>query len=539
MSTHTFRLNLTAANFPMHSSYASRSIYSRSKTDTNYVVSNGYSGTYADRDIGIPMPIYMHNVLPTTYGFKSVGYTTHTQGNSASYSKFDKAFTLRTSLENKYLFSPAKGTNYLNKNNTWQSFPFSTLTASNVSIAYLHQHTYICYENMGIYELEEVSGLFVPVSLIGIDVTKIKGICNANNYLIAYTNDTIYWSSAIDPTDFIPSLSTTAGSEQVTSLRGKITTITPIADGFIIHTTANQVTARYTGNEKLLWDFVEISGSLGVSTSEHVAYDSNSELQYSWTRNGLQITDLRSPKGASAIQFMPEISDYLLDTLQEVYIGNTGRLDHVNISEVWASETQEQASYPLGISNLVSYRLTNKPLVKLAYIGNRYLCVSYTADATNLYKYCLVIDSALKRMGKLKIDHVDCFEYYPTPQTPDIFNCLGFLQSNGEVKTVNSATTDSTDSVFIFGKAQHSREKMLTLLGVEIENTTDTKSKLSILTSLDGKNWLPDIKPLPQILTKNLHKYLCRSTGINHSFKIEGDFHLVSIQGTATTAGDR
>jgi hypothetical protein len=487
------------------------------------------------------MPIYMHNVLPTTYGHKSVGYTVQTP--SINYdTKFDKAYTVRTASENRYIFSSAKGTNYFwrEESRSWDRYPFSSLTVANTTVAYIHQKTYICYEKLGVYEFDEVTKTLVNVTLQGLDKDKLLGITYANNYLIGYTADTIYWSSAIDATDFTPSLSTTAGSEQVNSVKGRIVAVTPIADGFIIHTTANQVTARYTGNEKILWNFVEIAGSTGITNIEHVAYDSNSELQFTWTRAGLHVTDLRSPKGATCTQFLPEISDYLLDTLQEEYIGNKGRVDHTNISRVWASETQTQSTYLQGQNNLVQYRLTNTPLVKVTCISNRYLCISYTADATNIYQYCLVYDLALKRMGKLKIPHVDCFEfYYPPENVQDNFNCIGFLSKEGTVTTVNSSTIGGSDSVFIFGKCQHSRDKMLVLTGIELENATDTAATLSVLTSLDGKNFLPDYYPKATIRTKNFQKYLCRLTGVNHSFKIVGDFHLVSLQGTATTSGDR
>jgi hypothetical protein len=537
MSTHVFRLNLTSAAFPLLSRYGGRSIYTRGRTDTNYVVSNGYSGTYADRDMGIPMPIYMENVLPTTYGFKAVGYAEHKSKTSNPY--FNTCFSLRSSKENTYLFSPAQGKNYISKSgqNTWQSFPFATAIAGQVTVAYIHQKTYVCYARNGVYEYDETTDTFNQVVLTGITANKLEGITSANNYMVAWTQDTVYWSSPLSSLDFTPSLSTAAGSEQVNAVKGKIVACTPIADGFIIYTTSNAVTARYTGNDKFLWNFVEVAGSSGITSIEHVAYDSNAELHYNWATTGLFLTDLRSPKGATSVQFMPEISDFLLDTLQEEYVGNNNNLSVTNVSEVWSGETQSYPGYTVGENNLVEYRLGNKPQVKLAHIANRYLCISYSAKNSAVFSYCLVFDTALKRLGKLKIEHTDCFE--STQATGDLFNAIGFLQKDGAILTVNSSTVSSFNSVFLFGKVQHSKEKMLTLFGVEVENATDTNSQLSILTSLDGKNFLPDKHPLPTILTKNLQKYQCRITGINHSFKITGDFHLVSLQGTATTYGDR
>jgi hypothetical protein len=115
-----------------------------------------------------------------------------------------------------------------------------------------------------------------------------------------------------------------------------------------------------------------------------------------------------------------------------------------------------------------------------------------------------------------------------------------FLQRSGAVQRL--AFEDSAicnDSVLIFGKLQHTRGRVTTLNSVEIENGYPGEMNLTILTSLDGKNWMPDLLPLPQIVTKNLTSYLTRVTGINHSFKITGTFNIVSMQGTCTIGGSR
>ena len=42
-----------------------------------------------------------------------------------------------------------------------------------------------------------------------------------------------------------------------------------------------------------------------------------------------------------------------------------------------------------------------------------------------------------------------------------------------------------------------------------------------------------------QIDTKHLSRWIMRTTGINHSFKLTGTFDIVSIQGMVTLGGHR
>ena len=101
------------------------------------------------------------------------------------------------------------------------------------------------------------------------------------------------------------------------------------------------------------------------------------------------------------------------------------------------------------------------------------------------------------------------------------------------------AATIDTDSVLIFGKIQSTRNKVCTLHAIEVENTLPRESELSVFTSLDGKNFNPAIYPIRQIDTRYLSRWLMRTTGINHSFKLTGTFDIVSIQGMLTICGAR
>ena len=71
-----------------------------------------------------------------------------------------------------------------------------------------------------------------------------------------------------------------------------------------------------------------------------------------------------------------------------------------------------------------------------------------------------------------------------------------------------------------------------------IENLNKS-GQFEIVSSLDGKNFNPALYPMRQIDTKHLSRWIMRTTGINHSFKLTGTFDIVSIQGMVTLGGHR
>ena len=182
-----FRVNVTAANFPLLSSLHGRSLLAREAQDSNYVVVNQYGGASADRDVGIPTFIYVHNVMPTINGVASVGYkvVSNAADNTARYAQ-----VLRTCKETRYIYLPTVNNNYILLNGTWQSIGgFSS--NKNVTYGHIHKATYICHEYSHVQKLNEATMQLDLVELKGLDVSKILGVTHANNYLISYTADIV------------------------------------------------------------------------------------------------------------------------------------------------------------------------------------------------------------------------------------------------------------------------------------------------------------------------------------------------------------
>jgi hypothetical protein len=217
--------------------------------------------------------------------------------------------------------------------------------------------------------------------------------------------------------------------------------------------------------------------------------------------------------------------------------------------------------------------------VKVAYIGNRYLVISYSVTSSDLYQYALVFDTVLKRWGKLKFDHVDCFSYsYPNvfgdlayedlttvsyedfgaatyadlseglTSSPPSKKVLAFLKPTGAVHlalmTYNKEEATQL-GVAIFGKFQLLRNRMITLQYIDFEGIYRDEVTLipdivaTVLTALDGKNLTP---AYPLVLTKNsvrMQRYAKRVTGVNISLALEGSFALSSYIMEVTAEGDR
>ena len=531
-----FRVNVTAANFPLLSSLHGRSLLAREAQDSNYVVVNQYGGASADRDVGIPTFIYVHNVMPTINGIASVGYkvVSNAADNTARYAQ-----VLRTCKETRYIYLPTVNNNYILLNGTWQSIGgFSS--NKNVTYAHIHKATYICHEYSHVQKLNETTMQLDLVELKGLDVSKILGITHANNYLISYTADTIHWSSIIDSEDFVPQLKTRAGSIIPLHVRGAIVGCLPTSNGFVIFTTVNAVRATFVGDKDLPFRFEEILNSGGIRKLEHVTNDNNHDSFYCWTNKGLQQFGKLT---GNAEQLFPEVTDFLTSHIFEDYIGDTGKRTSTNESEVWSSQTETWAAVQEGYSELKQWVFTGELQIKLAIIANRYLVISYGLPTSSVLTHCLVYDMAFKRWGKLRVAHIDCFELDPATATTFLVepnHQIAFLQTDGRIKVLDfEAATIDTDSVMFFGKIQHTRNRVCTLHTIEVENTLPKETELSILTSLDGKNFNPALYPMRQIDTKHLSRWIMRTTGINHSFKLTGTFDIVSIQGMVTLGGHR
>lgn len=333
-----------------------------------------------DRNIGIPQALFLENVMPMTNGVQSVGFaTTISHGPAVD---FDRAFYLRDATEKRTLFIPANGKNYLydSFNNIWRSQPEDVTFGANCTVVNIKSRQFICYAGNSTFFEWDGSAL-QPILFDGLDATKIMGLVAANTYLIAWTDREIAWSALDEPTSFIPSLATGAGGSAVLALKGNIVCCTPISDGFMIYTSANVIAVSYTGNANFPWVFKEIAGGAGIDDCEKVTNDENGIHQYAFTVTGMMGIDRNQ-----AAPLWPELSEFISGRRYELFNRTTKKIIEIDTND--------------------------RLLTKINFIAERFLVISY---GDNAFTHALVFDAALKRWGKLLIDHVDCFEWIDQP----------------------------------------------------------------------------------------------------------------------------
>jgi hypothetical protein len=137
-----------------------------------------------------------------------------------------------------------------------------------------------------------------------------------------------------------------------------------------------------------------------VLDPEHVTFDTNYDTHFAWTSSGM--LEINKQK---AIPIWPEVTDFLTENYYE-----------------YAEGTQLKQIF-----------LKDKMRIKLAFLGARYVIISY---GPKTLEYALIFDIALRRWGKLKIPHVDWFPWVsPSYKYNELEarKSFGVLQADGTI----------------------------------------------------------------------------------------------------------
>jgi len=543
----SLRTNLGAAIFPFASELWGRTIIVNG-VDENY---DRYNAASTDKDKGVPQVFYMHNCMPILSGFQSVGYEQLIPAQTSA-TTFDQIFTLTGTGGYSYLFSPCGVTPaiYDSKQMEWfnptvsPALPTSYVPA--VSVATVNGQSYIYYSGIGCYEYVPATPELLGVTLTSLTPANILGISAASGYMLAYTSTGVYWSSTTTPTDFTPSVQTGAGGGNIQQIKGQIVAVYPISGGFLIYCTQNIVAAAYTGNIQFPFTFTEVPGSAGINFGYQTSWRSNTSPHYAFTSAGLMEINLN----ACALT-NEEIADFISSCIFEDFDPNT--------------------------LTFTSQILTQQVYTKLNYISERYLVVSYGVSQGN-YTHAIVYDNFLGRYGKLKINHVDCFDYVspsiqgtyeyesfvnipynamtgsygayagnPTNVSTNFVykKTFAFLQSSGAVYNVNFDINSydnllGNNSVFVLGKYQYIRENFITHQKTEVETIYNGATfETYLLQSLNGKDISATTEMTLASQGNKVVNYALRQTGKNVSLMFIGSFNLTSVITYFTIAGKR
>jgi hypothetical protein len=515
MADIVYRGNLKAASFPFLSELFGRSVIVKQQ-DQNYIGGLAAKETL-DSSIGVPQIYYCHNVVPIDNGYKSVGYIDYSAAAFPSTANFQAALTIRDGAGESALITTDEVGNFYFMNagsSTW-SIPTGAPSAASIkgkriTTAFVSGITYIYFEKVGCYFYDWGTTQLVSVTLTGITAGDILGIAGNAGYLLCYSIDAIAWSSVIDPTDFVPSLETGAGGGSVEGVRGDIVAIEEVYGGLIVFARDNAVAASYSGNPRFPYNFTQITGCGGLIDPDNTAKDTGSGTIYAYTTSGLQSVTLRN-----ATTIMPEVTDFISGSLLEDFNELTNELYTID-----ASGTQLEK--------------------RLALIADRYLILSYGIGKLT---HALYHDLSYKQFGRLKVDHVDCFEFtsYSSGAVEVPKKSIAFLGSGGSIQILNSdINADESNGVMILGKFQLVRSRLLQLQGVEFENVqTGDTFNLYDFPSHDGKTFLSPIEGYLASSSGLTRKYNFHTTALNHSILCKGAFTAVSFILSFNVSGAR
>lgn len=473
-----------------------------------------------------PQLLYCENVMPLASGLAS---TALNDLIAASGSGFDQAVVLRDKNENNTLLVPADGSNYLLDvaAGTWkQSLPF-LFTNKLVTRGYTQGRSFIFYEKEKLFEYDGANNELVEATLVlpsGLSISSVRGIGSASNYLLLFTDIEILWSSPNDPLNFDWNTNNGSGRQTPQDVRGQISCILGVAGGAIIYTLRNAVAITYTNNAATPFIFRGIPNSGGVASYEQVAFDADEQAHFVWGSGGMQQVSLQS-----AEPVFPELSDFLTNGRYEYYDATT----HTVREQIIGTSLE----------------------VKLTYVSQRYLVVSYGPSG---YTYALIYDLALKRWGKVRVDHVDAFTY-PYPNiTGDLsygqlntdYGSLGdttyaelgvgivsisppkrslaFMGPNGAISVLSiDYNIRVQKGVLVLGQFQFNRDNMTTLHEVELEGMAS--GKLYAQVSLNGKTVDRTVEYDTFGMEDEYRNYYGRETGRNISVAVEGVFQLTGL----------
>lgn len=485
MAQIPYRGNTQSMTFPLLTDNMGYTVISPGQDQTYYPQVSPDGGSVVDR--GIPSCVYAHNIMPSTYGWCSIGYTDlfSTPASGGPFN-FDRTFYVEGAeivadpnnhpepLDARVYIALAKnnGVGVIYKaTGTGQWSPIANgqpTIPSNclITTAEINGFTYIYFSNVGCYVYNPLTDTLIERTLNSLEKTEIKGIVASNGYLLAYTDTSIAWSSSIDPEEFDPNNTdiTGAGGGSVQEAKGTLVTARQTFIGFILYTTGNAVSVTYSGNENFPWNFKGIPSAGGVSHPDLVAQKELNTFQYAYTTYGMQ--QITHQKASTVL---PHITDFFGRQVFEDFDVNTNTLSRTI--------------------------LTTPMRKKVSAVADRYLIISYGASPNEMMTHALVLDMTQNRTGKLRFQHNYVFERIPfnSAEAEIPKETISLLQQDGTSKIVNFSIEGvfNQDVALILGKFQMTRQRLTQLQEVEVDflGGYPTYSNALLLPSSDGINF--------------------------------------------------
>lgn len=566
MTIQRFKLAFNNARIPLVSSQASRAVFVPGIEAGSRAVQGAAGSKESTMDYQAAQLIYAENVMPVPTGIRSVGYSQ--QVAPTVNTAFDSVFALRDENENTVLYSPSAGKNYIYDDvaaawtTTTHNEIFSPLTVktgydpanSRVTYAYVDGFTFVCFSrllasddsDMGIMVWDTATKELKPAGALLANLPysagEIDGISSSNGYLLIFSGLSVAWAgfngTAFDYQIYANGALTGSGWQTPEDIKAPITALIGLPGGFVIFTGKNAIAANYHAQSLgTPWVFREVPNAGGLESYEQATVEGSRGTIVAYTTSGLQTISLNS----SEIEHS-DVADFIATRLIERY-------------------NLESHQFTRGATNLDFY-------VKLSNVANRYTVISY-GTYPKVYSFALVYDSALKRWGKLRMVHRDCFYWnygavqgsltyaalgdipYDYPElatydsTAELSNAftaaqhsLAFLKASGEVVIAdwsNSLRGSTDEAVAIIGRVQLTRTSNVQFNRTEIEGLRT--GEVLVAPSYDGANLAAPV----ELVTIQADNLLRVDGGMidckNFNLIVQGTFDLSTIIIEGTTSG--
>lgn len=268
------------------------------------------------------VPYEGYNFLPTSYGYRSYfGLQASLTAIALITSKVDKILSFQlTDYTNKLIALCSDGIwLYDATATTWTKVQALT---DNSGISQYDEWTYSVIEN-NLYMYRQGNSVVYKYTQAGVltnfaptflNMAGQVGIFRARGRLGFWDSaNSIAWSAADDLTNCTPSLETLAGNTIFSAIIGRIVTVKPQGDGFLIYCTKSIVGVGYDVSGSMIWSAQSLKDSTGVATSDDVTQGQNSEEHYVRTNTGFYFIGAFNPISNSrkVESIIPELWDLL------------------------------------------------------------------------------------------------------------------------------------------------------------------------------------------------------------------------------------
>lgn len=291
-----------------------------------------YTAREDDPEKGLPIIAFEgYNFLATAYGYRTYFGTSTKYTLDVLPSPCDEILSFQSEqYENMLIALCSDGVRTARAgSNAWtliQSLPNSWVNSS----VYKAYTWCVLENNLYIYRQGSSQVLKIADDLTHslhtpsfLNMTGQMGMFRANGRLGFWdSEDSIGWSSAFDLFDFEPSIENMVGNVQLFSLLGRIVTIVPHGEGFVVYGTKSIIGVIYSGNTTTIWDASAIALGTGIAHPKAVCIGQTTKEHFAYTNTGIvkigHFNALSRQYEKEVI--LPELYDFLREARDPVYL---------------------------------------------------------------------------------------------------------------------------------------------------------------------------------------------------------------------------